>query len=604
MKQWVYFLLLCGLSPGLLAQTYTDYLGNGHQLGITVTSSPAVSSEQNGQQTINGFPTSSEVLLGDASRFLAQASFGGNWAEIQELSQKGYEAWLTDQLALPPTLLTSTAQGMEELIRSLDDGEFFFSYREFRSIWFHSVMTAPDQLRHRVAFALSEIMVISDSPDELEDSGIGLTNYYDILVRHGLGNYRDLLREVSLHPTMGFYLSHLNNPKSDSSRNIHPDENYAREVMQLFSIGLYELNMDGTRKVDSNGNFIPTYSNADIKQFAKIFTGLSTAGFIDSDPDEDPPYFGADFDESAHDRPMVMFEEQHEPGPKYLLNGAVVPAGQTGMQDIDAAINNLFEHPNVGPFMARHLIQRLVSSNPEPAYIERVALVFENNGQGVRGDLGAVVKAILTDPAARDCEDREANIHRAALREPLIRFLHACRALELGMGRGKEFYLNDGERFDESLGQMPLSANSVFNFFLPDYQPNGPIADLDLFGPEFQIHNSTTAIRYINEVNEWTFMETPVLPLLEDDEEEEEEDEDNQWAQSPKFDLRTLVELSEDPQALLDRLDVLFTHGQLSATSAQIILNAITETPEEDALDRVNMGLYLILISPDYNIIN
>ncbi|MEL7338989.1 MAG: DUF1800 family protein, partial [Bacteroidota bacterium] len=254
MRIYCLIILWCCSLGQIRAQAYPDYLGNGHQQGIKVQSSGDQTAQRNGVETINGFPTNTSLLLGDASRFLAQASFGGNWTEIERLNRIGFESWLEEQIQLPPTLLHKTLDGYarlheaerlaeaaeedededdededneeneEDLEEEEEDEELYFSWMEFRGAWFHTVMTAPDQLRQRVAFALSEMMVISDSPDELEDSGDGLANYYDILIRHGLGNYRDLLLEVSLHPTMGFYLSHFNNPRSDTSQNIHPDE--------------------------------------------------------------------------------------------------------------------------------------------------------------------------------------------------------------------------------------------------------------------------------------------------------------------------------------------------------------------------------------------
>ncbi|MEL7532045.1 MAG: DUF1800 family protein [Bacteroidota bacterium] len=628
MRSHLFTLLLLSLPFSLWAQQYTDFLGNGHSQGIQVRSS-ATTASQNASQTINGFPTNEAYLLGDVSRFLSQASFGGNWTEIERVAQIGYEAWIEEQLRMKPTLVDQALAGFKREAEAAylaqfgeeeedeaddepeeedeEDEEFFVNVQQFREAWFHSTMTAPDQLRHRVAFALSEMMVISDVPDDLEDTGDGLTNYYDVLVRHSLGNYRDLLLEVSMHPAMGFYLSHLNNPRSDTSQNIHPDENYAREVMQLFSIGLYELNQDGTRKLDAQGVPIPTYSNADIKEFAKIFTGLGGATAPDAlEEEEDQAFFGLEFLALSHVDPMIMYEDMHEPGPKYLLNGQIVPAGQSGLKDIEDAIDNLYNHPNVGPFMARHLIQRLVTSNPRPDYIERVAAVFADNGQGVRGDMAAVVKAVLMDDAARACDDRAGNLFSASLREPILRYLHFCRALDLSTSEGMEYFRNPMYRFDEATGQAPLSANSVFNFFLPDYQPNGLIADLDLFAPEFQIHNSTTAIQYINEVEFWVVEPSPIEVEydFEDAETEEEEEQLYQAALSriPRLDIDPLLLLSSQATDLLDRLNLLLVRGQLSAESYQIILAAIQQI--DDLETRLDMALYLIMISPDYNILN
>ncbi|MEM7659030.1 MAG: DUF1800 family protein, partial [Bacteroidota bacterium] len=561
------------LSSSLFAQVYTDYLGFGHQQDIRVRSSSnsAITSDH---PSLDGFPEEDYLPMGDASRFLAQASYGASWEDLMEVNRLGYEVWLDRQLELSPSLHLPLLDTIWEEVAQIDPeitedeaGERFFSKAFFRSAWYHRAMTAPDQLRQRMAFAFSEIMVISDLPDELEDSGQGLSDYYDILVRNSLGNYRDLLLEVSLHPTMGFYLSHFNNPRSDPQQNIRPDENYAREVMQLFSIGLYELNLDGSIQLDSARVPIPTYSNEDIKEYAKVFTGLSGYPGFDEEEEEWEREFGLEFIIADHTRPMIMYEAMHEPGEKYLLRGEVVPAGQTGMEDIESAIDNLFHHPNVGPFISRRLIQRLVTSNPTPDYIARVASVFNDNGEGVRGDLSAVAKAILLDGEARDCEHREGNLNRAMLREPILRKLQYCRALEFQPTEDLSVFINPGFRFDWATGQMPLSANSVFNFFLPDYQPNGYLSDLDLYGPVFQIHNSSTAIKYVNEVNRWAFYESPLgfleLPEPESQAPEAGEEGDNVgWALAAS-ETDALWELSATPDGLLDHLDILLTHGQM-----------------------------------------
>ncbi|MEO0468591.1 MAG: DUF1800 family protein [Bacteroidota bacterium] len=633
MRQSIPLLWLILLPFWAHAQLYTDYLGNGHLNGITVRSSDDRLADHKGSETINGFPANDQTSLADASRFLAQASYGGSMAEIHRVQQIGYDAWLEEQFRMKPHLTLETLQGfmewfnqqLEERVAQIElpseelaeefDFDFPVSKDAFRTAWFHNAMTAPDQLHQRVALALSEMMVISDHPDELEDTGLGLSHYYDRLLLNALGNYRDLLWDVSLHPAMGFYLTHFNNPKADTANNVHPDENYAREVMQLFSIGLYELNLDGSRKKDLQGNDIPTYGNQDIKEFARIFTGLSGEYYGEFEPEE-PADFGANFEEVFHLLPMKMYEEQHEPGVKTLLNGQIVPAGQTGLQDIADAIDNLYHHPNVGPFLGRHLIQRLVTSNPTPEYIARVATAFNDNGQGVRGDMKAVVKAVLMDDEARRCSDRFANENRAMLREPIVRYLHFCRAMELKARDDAPYFFNPGYRFDDAVGQMPLSAPSVFNFFLPDYQPNGIIADLNLFAPEFQIHNSNTSIQYINEVQNWAIYRSPIdenigneiYGLIDEFLEEAdleidlEEEDENEEEMPPELPLMELQTLADSPEVLLDHLNLLLVHGQLSPESYQSILTAIRAL--EEAEFRVSLALYLIMISPDYTILN
>src|SRR5262245_21228024 len=313
-----------------------------------------------------------------ASRFLAQATLGADYQEIQRTARTTPKLWLQDQFARPigyhqPFLDARLRAGLT------------VGSDERRFAWWEQVMEGPDPLRQRVALALSEIFVISDQNDSVSSNPIGAANYYDMLPRNAFGNYKTLLRDVSLHPMMGAYLSHLRNNRSDPSVGRYPDENYAREVMQLFSIGLFQLRANGTFLRDGQGRPIPTYDNDDITELAKIFTGLA--------------FDGADRDfyqgEENWTRPMRMYDEHHEPGAKHLIRGKNVPAGQTGMADIDAAIDNLFRHPNVGPFFARRMIQRLVTSNPSPAYVGRVAAAFANNGRGVRGDMKAVITAVL-----------------------------------------------------------------------------------------------------------------------------------------------------------------------------------------------------------------
>ncbi len=249
---------------------------------------------------------------------------------------------------------------------------------------------------------------------------------------------------------MGLYLSHLNNPKSNDEENIHPDENFAREAMQLFSIGLYELNPNGTRKLDSFGQDVPTYGQTQIKEFAKIWTGLGISKVLPN-MYTDEPYFGLGIYGSDLTQPMKMYEEEHESGEKELLGGFTVPAGQTGMEDIEDAIDNLFNHPNVGPFIGRRLIQRMVKSNPSPEYIERVTRAFNDNGQGERGDMKAVIKTILLDDEARSCE-WISDKSQGMLREPMIRYTNFARGTAIEQYYGRLW--NNGYQFWQETGQL------------------------------------------------------------------------------------------------------------------------------------------------------
>lgn len=510
-----------------------------------------------------------------ASRFASRTTFGATLDTLEAIEASGAEAWLEAQFQTP---LTSHDALVDSLLQRDAAGEFADSGDNDnwpalfgRLAWWHVTVTAQDQLRQRVAYALSQVFVISDTVDDLLAATHGTSNFYDTLLSHAFGNYRDLLRAVTLHPAMGVYLSHLNNARARPERGTFPDENYAREAMQLFSIGLFELHPDGSEKRDDNGQPIPSYDNDDIREFAKIYTGLSWGGLNDRFGSQRPNFRV----------PMQMFDEYHEPEQKQLLRGQIVPAGQSGIADIDAAVDNLFNHPNVGPFFGRQLIQRLVTSNPSPAYISRVSAAFADNGSGVRGDMRAVLRAILFDPEAMADPDPQSNFGK--LREPLLRFTAMLR--QLGVESPDGFYANLGYVVQKFVQQHPLSAPSVFNFYLPGYQPVGEIGEQQLVAPEFQITNSNTIIElsnllriavvgdFVNDLSEAPFAKATLT-------------------------LDGLLPLAGEPNALLDRLDLLFTYGTLSEDTRLAITELATLIDDPEL--RVRVAAYLLLISPDY----
>ena len=612
MFSFIIAILFCFGCLGLQAQQYQDYVGDGHQLGVTVTSSSNHESAV-GFNTINGVGKLPDEAA--ASRFLAQATLGSNATAIENLTLSNYSQWLEDQFNEPQFGLLNHMDNVlipAALQAHLDRGEpeeDFGPWGFFHLVWWEATMTGNDVLRDKVALALSEIFVISEKSD-LADYPEGLCDYYDLLSENAFGNFRDLLFDVTMHPTMGNYLSHLDNPKADFLANIYPDENYAREIMQLFSIGLYELNNDGTHKLDAQGNSIPTYDNQVIGEFAKIFTGLGAEDWSRHAEGPAAMYgwgpvdFGVGVWGTDLTQPMKMYEEWHQLGVKYLLNGAVVPAGQSGMDDINDAIDNLFNHPNVGPFIGRRLIQRMVKSNPSAAYINRVANAFNDNGQGIRGDMKSVIRAILLDPEARDCSWIPVSVG-GMLREPIQRYTHMLRALNSGNAHGH--YYQYAWYFNEEQRQLPLSSPSVFNFFLPDYQPLGPVADLGLVAPEFQIFNSASSIGYVNLVHAVTLWD-----YVYDDYRGLELDPDNlpdSWFSGLDMSyeeslITSQIEsvLEDEIDVLLDYLDVLLTHGQLSDGTRQIIHELAIETTT-DPYWIVRFCLYGILISPDYAIL-
>lgn len=599
-----------------LAQIYTDYVGAGQTQGVTITTSSNANASTE-QSTINGSGLS--INMEEASQFLSNTSLGADYETIQEVADIGISNWLDNQFAMPKQVSFIDTTWMiwdhfypqyiaiwgEDFIFNHGDAVIPYWYY-WKMSWWNNILKSEDHLRQRVTQALSQIFVISEKSN-LQLSGPGMADYYDMLYGHAFGNFRDMLYDITLHPMMGFYLSHINNPKSDPANNIHPDENYAREIMQLFSVGLYELNDDGTRKKDTNGNDIPTYNNNDIKEFAKIFTGLAPSGYWW--PWEDyswiPPEWGNMYNESPATvitwEPMIAFDNWHEQGVKNLLNGQVVPAGQTTLEDIDDAVDNLFNHPNVGPFIGKLLIQRLVKSNPTPEYVSRVATVFNDNGSGMRGDMKALIRSIITDAEALDCS-WEDELYAGKLREPLLRYTQTLKAFNAYNQSGRLW--NWGYLFDEAVSQGILASPSVFNFYLPEFQPNGPISDADLFAPEFQIHTSATSINFINLVYDW---------FVNDYHGEIATYAGSEVHNAPSYDINDLdpvdyiyldlddeYAIASDAEALVNRINLIIAGGLFSEETKTTIINSVEQL--SDPVERVRAALFLSFISPEYNI--
>lgn len=572
------------------AQIYTDYLGAGHNEGVIVSSS---SQEADDDLTINGAGHGKD--LAGASRFMTHAALGASLDDLIYVDSIGFEAWIDEQLAMPATSYEGTLESIDALFYDyyvtlgLDPELYEVTAEQFRYSWSHIAQTAPDLLRHRIALALSEILVISSDSD-LFQRGYGLASYYDVLSTNAFGNYKDLLYDVTLHPTMGFYLSHYNNPRANPTNNTQPDENYAREIMQLFTIGLYELNPDGSRKMDVDGAYIPTYDNDDIKELAKVFTGLGMGDWEEDIPND--PFFGAPFFLTDATEPMSMYQFFHEPEEKLILGEHIIPAGQAGLDDIEMAIDILFNHPNVAPFISNLLIKRLVKSNPTPAYVERVAMVFEDNGNGERGDLAAVVKAILLDEEARACSwiDHPSN---GKLKEPVQRYTQFIRGLRAETS--SEWFWNRGFAFEYLTDQFPMHSPTVFNFFLPDYQPNSEIADANLTAPEFQIFNSSTSAGYFN----WVYYMT-LLDYYNEVPEVLDADPLNVLEEHQAYlVIPDLEDINTDPDAIVDYLDMVLAQGNMSQETRDVI--AASCEPLGDFPEfLLKMAFYLTLISPDF----
>lgn len=501
-----------------------------------------------------------------AARLLQQASFGPTMSEIEYAATLTAQQWIEQQLAIPATLHMPLVPNVT--------GKNHPSHYTRVEAWFHVALHQPDQLRQRMAFALSEILVVSKEHPSFTEQPLALANYYDILVRHALGNYRELLEEVARSPVMGIYLSHMSNEKPDPVRNIRPDENFAREILQLFSIGLVNLNNDGSAVVDQQGKPVPSYDQSIIEGFAHVFTGWSSPSQVWDRKRKD--YFN----------PMQAFEEYHDTAPKKLLNNVVLPANQTAQQDLTAALDNIFQHQNVAPFISKQLIQRLVTSNPSAEYVERVSKVFNDNGQGVKGDLAAVASAILLDVEARQSQLYQAE-HFGKLREPLLKTTHLWRALLADSPSGRVPTVN----IEATHGQAPQQAPSVFNFFRPDYKPTGVLQQLGLNAPEAQLLTDSLLLEMQN------FFHAAINLSIA-----EQVDNPDDFHMLMSFSALAELLVGQGVDALIDRYSLLFFAGNMPLALRNVLMDADTQLVELSADRRAAALLYLVFISPDYTL--
>ena len=509
------------------------------------------------------------VSQNDAARFLTQDTFGPTLTDVNNLVNEGYSAWIAAQMAAPAS--SHLAATRADALAFPNTGQYPITENNRQAAWWKTVVTGPDQLRQRVAFALSEIFVVSDVSSLLVNQPEAVANYYDLLAQDAFGNFRQLLQDVTLSPVMGNYLSMLRNQPANAARGTSADENYAREVQQLFTVGLNVLNPDGSLALDSNGLPIPTYNQAEIVQTANVLTGWSYHSTL-----ANPSFTGAAADWF---NPMQLFPAYHDNTQKTILGGAVVPANEGGAADLNLLLNTLFNHANTGPFLSRELIQRLVSSNPSPGYIYRVSQVFANDGTGTRGNLAAVVKAILLDPEAR-LGTYASDSGFGKLKEPLLRQTAIYRAFNATPTDGR---FGIGALFtpDQSLGQAALRAPTVFNFFLPDFVFPGTLAQAGLLAPEFQI---TTASSVITQTNTYyNSVYTATTPA----------------ASTPILDLSSLTSAASN-QAMLNTLNLLLCGGALSTQAQQSILTALAALPPATTLpsDRAKFAFELVATAP------
>ena len=509
--------------------------------------------------------TPTNITMAEAARFLQQAQFSSTDADIAAVQAKGYAAWLDEQMSA-----RSYTSGWDWLVSQgyRQYGIRFNQHYADHMIW-NQLIAAPDAVRKRVALAWSEIFVVSTSTIEGHWPSFAMAAYWDLLNQHAFGNYRQLLEAITLNPAMGAYLNTRGNKKADGSGRV-PDENYAREVMQLFSIGLYELNTDGTLR---GGAAKETYGPADVSNLARIFTGYNL----------NSPNKLHETDPQPYRVPMVLTAADHSPEPATFL-GQTVASGD-GATRLRQALDIIFNHPNVGPFIARQLIQRLVTSDPSSAYVGRVAAVFNNNGAGVRGDLRAVTKAVLLDADARQNPSLQSPSW-GKLREPMIRFVQWGRTFG-ATSADNRWILWDMSDASTQLGQSPLRSPSVFNFFRPGYVPPGTeLARRGQTAPEFQLTNENSVAGYIN------FMHGVIA-----------------WGYGAAAsrisvpDYTREMALVYDPAALVDRLNLLLAGGQLSAATLTTIRNAITTiNPGSDwgRKTRVWSAIVLVMACPEY----
>lgn len=535
------------------------------------------------------------------ARFLTQATFGPREAELTALTGTSASDWFSAELAKPPSLFLPYTLDFIASPRGNDPNSDGLTYEGRNAptfaFWTHAV-AGEDQLRQRMAYALSQILVISHlEGNELFEYPEAVAAYQDILVTNAFGNYRDLMEEVTYAPAMAQYLTYLQNMKSDPKTGRMPDENYAREIMQLFTIGLNELNDDGTLRLSAGGQPIPNYDNDDVQGLARVFTGLSVENINF--------YYG--FYEASQDAKagqLVVFPEFHSELEKSFL-GTTVSAGTDAETSIDIALDTLFADESLPPFIARQLIQRFVTSNPEPAYVARVANAFEtgtyrlpdnsNVGTGERGDLAATLAAILMDEEARSEAARDRPGF-GKVREPVIRFINWARAFDAGTVTPEDTYILWNTSGGDQLSQHPYKSPSVFNFYRPGFvAPGTESGAAGMTVPELQIVNTGSMASYTNFMTYFTFMygsrfgsEREATSFFPDYSEE--------------------VALAETPDALVSHLSNRLAYGELTDTTRQRIVDAIQDVPISNPFDpeydgaafRVSMATLMVMTSPEF----
>lgn len=518
-----------------------------------------------------------QLTRSEAARFLTQATFGPSFADVDRVVTLGFAPWLEEQFSSPASTHLPAVPAFGDIVTPQFVGQF-----PILSTFWTKAAIAPDQVRQRAMFSLSQLFVISMVDGNVLGYPQGIAVYMDMLGRNAFGNFRQLLEDVTLSPMMGLYLSHLGNRKEDSATGRVPDENYAREILQLFTIGLYQLEMDGTVKLDARREPIETYTNDDVIGLARVMTGWSWASPV-KDEASFQPFRGYLVTDDRALRPMEPYPQFHSTLSKAFL-GKTIGAGTGAEDSMTQALDHLFTHPNVAPFISKQLIQRLVTSNPSPAYVRRVALTFDNNGQGVRGDLRAVWRAILLDPEARD-PAKLTDPRFGKVREPMLRLSAWIRAFNVRSTSGNYnvFFTDDPA---SGIGQAPFRSPSVFNFYRPGYiPPNSDAGAAGLTVPEMQITSESSASSYINFVEGMAVLGGTGFLL------------------DLTADYSAERALADDPDALIAHMNDRLTYGTMSQSTRDLMRDAVASVPLNtfDARgNRVRIALLFTLSSPDF----
>lgn len=552
------------------------------------------------------------ITRAQTARFLTQATFGPKWSEINALAGTSASEWFVQQTKLDTNYALDIIQEYRDTYPA-DEGDVNDLIASARnSAWWRNAIEGKDQLRQRMAFALSQIIVVSDAPEAVETFPQAVGYVQDIFARHAFGNYRDILEEVTYSPMMGFYLTYLGNEKADPESGRMPDENYARELMQLFTVGLVELEETGEPRLDLDGKPIELYSNTDITGLARVFTGLDFAEQQNTrDIEEVEPNVWA--------LPMRVDPARHSPEAKTFL-GLTIPEGTSASESITRTLDHLMAHGNIGPFVGRQVIQRFTTSEPSPDYVKRVASAFNQGrftlpngtevGTGVKGDLTATLAAVLFDP-----ENRPGRAMWRAdygkVREPVIRLTNWARMFNASA----QYPEYAAELFQlgeiSALSQKPYGARSVFNFYRPGYVPPATLAGArDMTVPEMQLVNATSIPGYINVIGEYIFRLEPDEEFLQELQEEFNEsdiDVDQAKAKTTMVpDYSSLHSIAMNNAALIDRLDDMLLYGTLSDTTKSNIEYALQhdffeEFEDQEVVDeKVRYAVWLIMTSPDY----